>query len=117
MYQCRACCKVIKRRDCPMEMHKCDHVKCPSCARMVKLSTHRCFLMKISPKKSSEKLIFFDFETDMSSGEHEVNFALAQYANGDEQIFKGYEACNDFCSWLFTAKHKNYTAVAHNMKG
>ena len=53
----------------------------------------------------------------MSSGEHEVNFAVAQYADGKEEIFAGYQACDNFCSWLFTAKHKGYTAIAHNMKG
>ena len=45
----------------------------------------------------------------MSSGEHEVNFAVAQYADGKEEIFAGYHACDNFCSWLFTAKHKGCT--------
>lgn len=61
--------------------------------------------------------MFFDFETDQSTGEHLVNFAVAQYFNGEEKIFKGYQACDEFCCWFFSRKHKGYTAVAHNMKG
>lgn len=71
----------------------------------------------MSSKTPSDKLIFFDFETDQSSGTHEVNFAVAQYVDGREEIFKGYTACGDFCKWLFTPRHKGFTAIAHNMKG
>lgn len=83
----------------------------------VKAATHFCYLEKIEPKEPSDKIIFFDFETDQTTGEHLVNFAVAQYSNGDEAIFPGYTACQDFCSWLFSRKHKGYTAIAHNMKG
>ncbi|KFM66257.1 hypothetical protein X975_14126, partial [Stegodyphus mimosarum] len=31
VYQCRDCCQVIRRRDCPKELHKCGTTKCPSC--------------------------------------------------------------------------------------
>lgn len=78
---------------------------------------HRCYLRLEPPKDASERLIFFDFETDQSFGEHHVNFAVAQYADGGETIFKGYNACSEFCSWLFSFKHKGFTAIAHNMKG
>lgn len=83
----------------------------------MELESHRCFLKVVPPKKSSDKLIFFDFESDQSTGEHIVNFAIAQYADGREKIFKGYGACDNFCTWLFTPGHKGYTAIAHNMKG
>ena len=62
-------------------------------------------------------LIFFDFETDQESGEHVVNFAVAQYFNGEKKMINGYNACKDFCDWLFTHQHKGFTAIAHNMKG
>lgn len=117
MYQCRSCCKVILRKECPSELHQCDTVKCPSCKRFATSDEHFCFLKKTEPKESSDELIYFDFETEQSSGTHIVNFAVAQYANVAEAVFKGFTACDDFCSWLFTPKHKNYTAIAHNMKG
>lgn len=117
MYQCRECCKVILRRKCPKENHRCGTIHCISCNKWVIASEHLCFMREEASKVSSNKLIFFDFETDQSSGTHVVNFALAQYADGKEQIFKGYTACEDFCSWLFSPKHKGFTAIAHNMKG
>lgn len=117
MYQCRECCKVVLRRKCKRENHKCGAVTCPSCKEQVIPLDHQCFLKRVDHKLPSDKLIFFDFETDQSSGEHVVNFAVAQYRNGDEVVFKGYNACEDFCVWLFSRKHQGYTAIAHNMKG
>lgn len=108
---------MIRRRDCPKDLHRCGTAKCPSCDQYVVTADHLCYLRQVDPKDPSEKLIFFDFETDQSSGTHLVNFAVAQYADGREEIFKGYTACDDFCSWLFTPRHKSFTAIAHNMKG
>lgn len=117
LYQCRECCKVIRRRDCPINLHRCLTTRCPSCSKFVVMNEHQCHLQSVPPKQPSDCLIFFDFETDQESGEHKVNFALSQYASGVEKIFRGYTACEDFCSWLFTECHKGYTAIAHNMKG
>lgn len=78
---------------------------------------HRCFLRKIPAKHPSDNIIFFDFETQQSSGEHEVNFAVAQYFDGEEKVFQGSNALHDFCSWLVKDEHKGFTAIAHNMKG
>lgn len=59
IYQCRICCKIIKRRDCPKGTHICYTVKCPSCQKFVNLSEHRCYL-NVKPSASlSENLIFF----------------------------------------------------------
>ena len=45
------------------------------------------------------------------------NFAIAQYVNGTEFVFKGYDALKQFCTFLFTMEHKGFTAIAHNAKG
>lgn len=71
----------------------------------------------MSSKTPNDKLILFDFETDQSSGTHEVNFIVVQYIDDREEIFKGYTACKDFCKCLFTPWHKGFAAVPHNMKG
>jgi len=78
---------------------------------------HRCFLGRVPAKNPSKKLVFFDFETDQETGVHQVNLAVAQYADGAERVFKGYDACSQFCAWLFSPAHKGFTAIAHNMKG
>ena len=68
-------------------------------------------------KKHNDKLIFYDFETDFSSGEHVVYFAVSQYSDGMEFVFKGYGALHEFCEFLFSIEHKGFTVIAHNAKG
>ena len=58
-----------------------------------------------------------NFETDFTSGECVVNFAVLQYASGDERVFKGCNALNYFCEFLFSREHIGYSAIAHNAKG
>lgn len=79
---------------------------------------------QVSPKEPNEKLIFFYLETDQTSGEHIINYAVMQYwdfYNAEKEarqlIFPGYTACKDFCAWLFAPVHKGYTAIPHNIKG
>ncbi|GFR31639.1 DNA_pol_B_2 domain-containing protein [Trichonephila clavata] len=75
------------------------------------------YLQKESAKKSNEKLIFFDFETDQSTGEHIVNFVVSQYLDGTEFVCEGFDAIEQFCRYLFSPQHKGFTAIADNMKG
>ena len=42
------------------------------------LSGHLCYMQPEPPKKPNDLLILYDFETDFSSGEHVVNFAIAR---------------------------------------
>ncbi len=81
------------------------------------LSDHLCYMQREPPKNPNDKLIFYDFETDCSSGEHLVNFAVGHYSNGKEFVFKGYNALHEFCEFLFSMEHKGFTAIAHNAKG
>lgn len=73
-------------------------------------------MTKVKEKPYSDLLLFFDFETDQSTGEHLVNFAVCQYMSGRELVFSGYDACEQFCKFLVSPIHKHYTAIAHNMK-
>ncbi|GFQ82229.1 uncharacterized protein TNCT_105291 [Trichonephila clavata] len=118
LYQCRKCCKVILRKVCPRSQHQCGEKRCPSCKKVV-AKNHMCYLQKESAKKSNEKLIFFDFETDQSTGEHIVNFVVSQYLDGTgtEFVCEGYDAIDKFCKYLFSPQHKGFTAIVHNMKG
>lgn len=54
------------------------------------------YLRQVEAKLPCDQLIFFDFQTDQSLGEHFVNFTVAQYINGEEKVFKGYSVCSDF---------------------
>ncbi|GFU02937.1 DNA_pol_B_2 domain-containing protein [Trichonephila clavipes] len=116
LYQCGKCCKIILRKVCSKSQHRCEEKRCPSSKKTVSES-HMCYLQKESAKKCNEKLIFFDFETDQTTGEHVVNFAVAQYLDGTEFVCEGYDAIDKFCKYLFSPQHKGFTAIAHNMKG
>ncbi|GFQ82691.1 DNA_pol_B_2 domain-containing protein [Trichonephila clavata] len=118
LYQCRKCCKVIQKEKSALKVsqHQCRENRCPSCKKVV-AENHMCYLQKESAKKSNEKIIFFDFETDQSNGEHILNFVVSQYLDGTDFVCEGYEAIDKFCKYLFSPQHKGFTAIAYNMKG
>jgi hypothetical protein len=79
------------------------------------------------PKKIAENpdFIFIDFECYVDGeGTHKPNLLVAQYADGTEFRFPpdkvsmtpDYDVVKEFCLWLFTEQHENFTVVAHNMK-
>lgn len=107
---------MIERRKCPKDQHKCGELRCKACKKYFPPG-HLCFLDKKEPLKPNDKLIFFDFETAQDTGEHIVNFAVLQYMDGEEKVFEGDDTLSQFCCFVFTAKHKGYTLIAHNMKG
>lgn len=115
-YECLNCKKFLVAKDRPQNKHVCGEKYCGNCKLYHMEERHLCFLKQVKPKLPSEKLIFFDFETDQSSGEHVVNFAVAQYKDGKEFVFQGYNSLEDFCKWLFNKTHKGFTVIAHNMK-
>ncbi|GBM91541.1 hypothetical protein AVEN_83468-1 [Araneus ventricosus] len=78
---------------------------------------HRCYLRNIQAKTRNDKLVFFDFEKEQSSNEHVVNFRVAKYLVSTEFVVDGYTALDELCRFLFSPKHKGFTAIAHNMKG
>ncbi|GBO14427.1 hypothetical protein AVEN_176726-1 [Araneus ventricosus] len=80
------------------------------------MNDHLCFLEKKNPKTGFEKLIFFDFEAMQETGEHIVNFAVLQYFGGEEVVFEGKDTVKKFYEFLFSRRHKGYTAIAHNLK-
>ena len=65
-------------------------------------------------KKTSEKYVFFDFETKLVNNHHIINYCIAQYCDGAENIFTNID---DFCIWALSKEHKGYTFIAHYGKG
>ncbi|KAG8175135.1 hypothetical protein JTE90_011642 [Oedothorax gibbosus] len=106
----------VRKRKCTRYEHKCWEIQCKGCKKYVG-SDYQCYLPSKRPKSANDKLLIFDVETDQSSGDHVVNFVVSQYANGDEKVFKGYDALNQFCTLLFTKLHKGFIVLAHNLKG
>jgi hypothetical protein len=115
-YRCGKCHRFYKTRELKKADHKCNEVKCGNCKQYVK-NDHECYMLKKDLKQASEKYIFYDLETklDPITKKHIVNYAVAQYFNGDERIFSNL---NDFCKWTFDkSKHKNHTLIVHYGKG
>ena len=81
------------------------------------MSGHLCYMQSEAPKEPNEKLLFYDYETDFSTGEHVVNYAVAQYADATEFVFKGYNVLHEFCDFVFSIEHMGYCLIAHNAKG
>ena len=113
-FKCQTCSATVDRKR--QDVHKCGEHVCHVCKEYV-LSDHLCYLQCEPPKEPNEKLLFYDFETDFSSGEHVVNFAVAQYADGTEFVFKGYDSLHEFCNFVFSMEHMGYCLIAHNAKG
>ncbi len=112
-FKCDVCSVTVERKR--QDEHRCGECKCHICKEFV-MSDHLCFMQNEAGKKPNEKLMFYDFETDFSSGEHVVNFAVAQYADGTEFVFRGYGALHEFCEFLFSTEHKGFIVIAHNAK-
>ena len=68
-------------------------------------------------EESIKEPLFFDFECRQENGNHEPNLCIVQNEAGNEWIFHGDNTRNEFCEWLFTIEHANFTVMAHNFQG
>jgi hypothetical protein len=115
-WYCGACQRIFPSNQFPKEKHRCGEHICKGCKKSV-LANHLCYLPWKEMKPPSDRYIYFDFEADQSAGGvHVANYCIAQYSNGEEFIFSGYDTENKFGQWLFQRKHKGFTAIAHCMK-
>lgn len=62
----------------------------------------------------SENYIWFDYEARQETGIHIPNLIIAHDFGGKKYTFETNE---EFCKWLISKEHKNYTCIAHNAKG
>jgi hypothetical protein len=62
----------------------------------------------------TEKYIFFDYEAQQETGIHVPNLVVAHDFKGNKYNFKTND---EFCEWLISNKHREYTAIAHYAKG
>ncbi|XP_065213964.1 uncharacterized protein LOC135841092 [Planococcus citri] len=133
-YKCKTC-NELERHD-NAENHKCGYAKCRNCKQIVEKATHKCYMTmtsakggkceggcqncdptsKIKNKKCTytEKYIFFDYEAQQETGQHIPNLIIAHDFSGNVYSFNTND---DFCAWLISRKHKNYTAIAHYARG
>ena len=102
--------------------HQCvDNKKCPTCkiGRNPEDINHKCYMQQQEPKEepSYAQLLFFDFECTQEHGIHEVNLCVVYDEEGEAGVFRGKNAVEDFCAWLFTPDHHECIVIAHNFQG
>ena len=68
-------------------------------------------------EESMKELLFFDLECRQENGNHKPNLCVVQDEAGEEWIFQGDKAIDEFCEWLFTTEHAGCTVMAHNFQG
>ena len=154
VYSCEKCSNRIignkKNHVCPGER------KCKFCKEIVG-PNHQCYIQKYKkdkkrseseecedeesqeeePETTAPKFVFYDFESTQETGEHHVNFCIAQRAcdycidlpsdeycpgcsslpGGREMIFKGPDTLSNFCAWILSDDNKGVTCIAHNFGG
>ena len=114
VWKCQTCKKVLSKENQPKDKHICGDFLCSNC-KVVCPKNHKCYMMPKPLKKHSEKIILFDFESDISGPTHEVMFSISMYYDDPTPI--EHHDIEEFCLWAFCEKHKNHTLIAHNGKG
>ena len=115
LWKCPDCKKNIFWKDHTPETHICGTKKCKNCGQEY-TGEHKCYMMPKHIQQPSDKYIYFDFECDITTPEHQVNYCVAQYHDKPESFC--FTSLDEFCEWAFDAeKHKGYTFIAHNGRG
>lgn len=112
--------------------HECK-ITCRGCLRLKKPNkSHKCFMTRKPFNARCSKLLFLDYETDQSSGNHvpiycylkwvEFNFDVdlkteTVIAEGDQEFGVNYATLEEVGDFLFSKNFSGFTVVAHNMKG
>ncbi len=137
-WKCGICGQRIKHDKKEEHVKKCKKgvklLYCGGCCAKHDLNEH-CFINEHKEGETKNKynkgFIFFDYEAFVKEivlkkakgeerGEQQIpNLCVAMY--GDKTEYETFENngqdCNDmFCEWLISKKHKNMTAIAHNMR-
>jgi len=115
----KTCDNISKCKKCNQKIiakhgtHKCGEKHCYNCEMNHSDVNHKCFIQKMTAKTSSEKYIFFDYETYKNDQhEHIPMYVFAKDFQGNKSE---YSSNNDFCKWAL--KQKGYTFIAHYSKG
>lgn len=136
---CPKCRTWIKREldtktgklETPSDVRK-KHVclkKCKVCKKDVEPLSHTCFHQPTPFKPPTPHRLYFDYETDQSTGVHLPIFFHCRWVNGVEDQdqnqksfwIKDYDMSprkmqHEIGKFLFSKQFEGYTMIAHNMK-
>ncbi|XP_065122769.2 uncharacterized protein [Paramisgurnus dabryanus] len=110
-------CKLCNRRydvSGARDNHKCKPVQCVHCGEDLGTEgLHQCFIRPINPKDTSEKYIFYDFETRYENGKHVANFVCAITFQGEKFVAEGPYCVSYLINHFRQRRYKGYTFIAH----
>lgn len=95
--------------------HTCGMRKCNQCKAQVPYEEeHLCFVQPAVEDATDAQgmFIFYDYETYVHKDRHCVALVVAMYGHSD--VVYAFKTNVEFCTWLFSKKHKGYTCIAHN---
>jgi hypothetical protein len=106
---CTTCLIVYKD-----EEHVCGMYTCTNCNETQHVDgKHECFMLKEEEEKElTENYLFYDYECTLDNVAHNAAGIVAMYYNDATPI--RFTTHDDFITWLFSKKHRNYTVIAHN---
>jgi hypothetical protein len=86
-WYCEKCDKIMNKvyetKEEGKKQHICHQYTCSTCGvKVVPVDgvrdvNHKCYMQPNYKSKVGTKIVFFDFETDQSTGTHEVNYCIA----------------------------------------
>jgi len=134
LYMCKVENNCTKCNNFKRKIHVCSEEQekfCKNCKLVVNID-HRCYILTEDEKASKKEnkgyygLIWFDYEAYQFEGKHTANLIVADKlcksclsnttCTSNCGLYTFYNNTS-FCEWLFSEKHKNYTAIAHNAQG
>ena len=110
--------KEIKQR------HLCS-TTCNVCKQEVDFS-HVCYMTRVPFKKHIDKVLYFDFETNFSSGVHKPIFCCVRWVfkknkkiidQGQKTFGLKSDITDDVGKFIFSKKFLGATVIAHNLQG
>jgi hypothetical protein len=81
---------------------------------------------ELRDKINNPRYIIHDFETDTSGEVHVPNLSISQVLKvsgngsfepsrvGEQVVFEGYDACDQFCNFILAKENYGSTVIAHN---
>ena len=97
--------------------HSCKKPKCLHCREPLGATTHSCYIQPVERKESSDKYIFYDFETRYQCGRHEANFVCVMDMDGQKNCYETTNCVASFIKNYRQEKYRGYTFIAHNASG
>jgi len=98
--------------------------KCSVCNQFVD-EEHVCFMKREHFKKHIKKVVYLDFETDFSSGQHIPVYCYISWifqtskgeTKGSKEFGISHNVSQEVGAFLFSPFFKNSTIIAHNLRG